>query len=75
MKNNYEKYIEELNIEIYELEQKVKDLTKYKNLYFFQQKEIKMIKEALKNNFELLPDQVKFNFKNLLEELFGIKYN
>ena len=75
MKNNYEKHIEELNIEIFELEQKVKDLTKYKNLYFFQQKEIKMIKEALKNNFELLPDQVKFNFKNLLEELFGIKYN
>lgn len=63
------------NIEIFELEEKIRELNKYKVLYFIKQKEVNKIKELLKNNLELLPDQVKFNFKNLLEELSGIKYN
>lgn len=63
------------NIEIFELEGKIKELNKYKVLYFIKQKEVNKIKDILKANFELLPDQVKFNFKNLLEELTGIKYN
>lgn len=63
------------NIEIFELEEKIRELNKYKVLYFIKQKEVNKIKDLLKNNLELLPDQVKFNFKNLLEELSGIKYN
>lgn len=63
------------NIEIFELEEKLRELNKYKALYYIKQKEVNKIKEILKNNLELLPDQVKFNFKNLLEELSGIKYN
>lgn len=63
------------NIEIFELEEKIRELNKYKVLYYIKQKEVNKIKELLKNNLELLPDQVKFNFKNLLEELSGIKYN
>ena len=63
------------NIEIFELEEKIRELNKYKVLYFIKQKEVNKIKELLKSNLELLPDQVKFNFKNLLEELSGIKYN
>ena len=52
-----------------------KDLKKYQGMYFNKVKEINKIKKVLEENLELLPDQVKFNFKNLLEELSGIKYN
>ena len=38
-------------------------------------KEVSRIKEVIQRNLELLPDQVKYNFKYLLEELSGIKYN
>lgn len=74
-KKNLDKEITLRNIEIYELEEKIKELNKYKVLYFIKQKEINKIKDLLKNNLELLPDQVKFNLKNLLDELSGIKYN
>lgn len=52
-----------------------KELKKYQGMYFNKVKEINKIKKVLEENLELLPDQVKFNFKNLLEELSGIKYN
>lgn len=52
-----------------------KELKKYQGMYFNKVKEINKIKKVLEENLELLPDQVKYNFKNLLEELSGIKYN
>lgn len=63
------------DIDIFTLEEKVKDLQKYQGMYFNKVKEINKIKQVIQDNLELLPDQVKFNFQNLLEELFGIKYN
>lgn len=77
MKNRKDlvKTITARDIEIYELEEKIKELNKYKILYFMKTKEVSRIKEVIQRNIELLPDQVKFNFKNLLEELSGIKYN
>lgn len=77
MKNRKDlvKTITARDIEIYELEEKIKELNKYKILYFMKTKEVSRIKEVIQRNLELLPDQVKYNFKNLLEELSGIKYN
>lgn len=77
MKNRKDlvKTITARDIEIYELEEKIKELNKYKILYFMKTKEVLRIKEVIQRNIELLPDQVKYNFKNLLEELSGIKYN
>lgn len=77
MKNRKDlvKTITARDIEIYELEEKIKELNKYKILYFMKTKEVSRIKEVIQSNLELLPDQVKYNFKNLLEELSGIKYN
>ena len=63
------------DIDIFTLTEKVKELTKYQGMYFVKVKEINKIKKVIEENIELLPDQVKYNFKNLLEELFGIKYN
>ena len=63
------------DIDIFTLEEKVKDLQKYQGMYFNKVKDINKIKQVIQDNLELLPDQVKFNFQNLLEELFGIKYN
>ena len=63
------------DIDIFTLTEKVKELTKYQGMYFVKVKEINKIKKVIEENIELLPDQVKYNFKNLLEELSGIKYN
>ncbi|MBQ9012846.1 MAG: hypothetical protein IJ094_04695 [Bacilli bacterium] len=63
------------DVDIFTLEEKVKELQKYQGMYFNKVKEINKIKQVIQENLELLPDQVKYNFQNLLEELFGIKYN
>ena len=66
MKNRKDlvKTITARDIEIYELEEKIKELNKYKILYFMKTKEVSRIKEVIQRNLELLPDQVKYNFKN-----------
>ena len=76
MKNkNYEGLLVDRDLEIFELEEKVKQLTKYQAMYFMKLKELDKVKRLIKDNLELLPDQVKYNFQNLLDELTGIKYN
>ena len=72
---NYDEMLTERNIEIFELEEKVKKLSKYQALYFMKMKDLNRMKKLIEDNIELLPDQVKFNFKNVLEEISGIKYN
>lgn len=79
---NYEGLLVERNVEIFELEEKIKllenenkELKKYQGMYFQKLKEMDKVKRIIKENITLLPDQVKYNFKNLLEELSGIKYN
>lgn len=81
-KLGYDGLLVERDIEIFELEQKiqdlnlrVKELTRYQGMYFQKIKEIDKIKKMIKENYEMLPDQVKYNFKELLEELFGTRYN
>lgn len=76
MKNkNYEGLLVDRDLEIFELEDKIKQLQKYQGMYFMKLKELDKVKRIIKDNLELLPDQVKYNFQNLLEELSGIKYN
>lgn len=76
MKNkNYEGLLVDRDLEIFELEENVKQLTKYQAMYFMKLKELDKVKRLIKDNLELLPDQVKYNFQNLLDELTGIKYN
>ena len=76
MKNkNYEGLLVDRNIEIFELEEKIKELAKYQGMYFKKLKELEKVRRIIKENLELLPDQVKYNFQNLLDELSGIKYN
>lgn len=72
---NYDEMLTERNIEIFELEEKVKKLSKYQTLYFMKMKDLNRMKKLIEDNIELLPDQVKYNFKNVLEEISGIKYN
>lgn len=72
---NYDEMLAERNIEIFELEEKVKNLSKYQALYFMKMKELNRLKKLIEDNIELLPDQVKYNFRNILEEISGIKYN
>ena len=76
MKNkNYEGLLVDRNIEIFELEEKIKELAKYQGMYFKKLKELEKVRRIIKDNLDLLPDQVKYNFQNLLDELSGIKYN
>ena len=81
-KLGYDGLLVERDVEIFELEQKIQDLnlrlkelSKYQGMYFQKIKEIDKIKKMIKENYEMLPDQVKYNFKELLEELFGTRYN
>lgn len=82
MNKNYEGLLVDRNLEIFELEEKIKkieienkELKKYQGMYFQKLKEVDKMKRVIKENITLLPDQVKYNFQNLLEELSGIKYN
>lgn len=72
---NYEGLLVERNLEIFELEQKIKELSKYQGMYFKKLKELERVKQVIKKNMEILPDEAKYNFQNLLDELSGIKYN
>lgn len=72
---NYEGLLVERNLEIFELEQKIRELSKYQGMYFKKLKELERVKQVIKKNMEILPDEAKYNFEKLLEELSGIKYN
>ena len=76
MKNkNYEGILVDRDLEIFELEEKVRELSKYQGMYFKKVKDLERVKQVIIKNMEILPDEVKYNFKNLLDELSGIKYN
>lgn len=72
---NYEGLLVDRNLEIFELEEKIRDLSKYQGMYFKKLKDIERVKQVIKKNMEMLPDGVKHEFQNLLDELSGIKYN
>lgn len=80
--NHYEGILVDRNIEIFELEEKIKrlnlennELKKYQGMYFQKLREYTRLKNILKKNLESIPDYLKYELKDVLEELFGIKYN
>lgn len=59
------------NLEIFELEEKVKELEKYRGMYYKKVKELNKIRHIIEHNLWKYPDELKM----ILEELNGINYN
>ena len=74
------KYTDELNIEIFELEQKCKKLEQdnkktsmYVGMYYKKVKELDKIKRMLIGLYENSNDHVRFEIDNILNEMNGVK--
>lgn len=59
------------NLEIFELEEKIKELEKYQGMYYKKVKELNKIRHIILHNFSKYPDELKI----ILEEIDGINYN
>ena len=73
------KYVVELNIEIFELEQKVKKLeqdnkktTMYVGMYYKKVKELDKIKRMLMSLYENSNDHIRYQIDSIFEEMEGI---
>lgn len=74
------KYTDDLNIEIFELEQKVKKLeqdnkktTMYVGMYYKKVKELMKIKRMLIGLYDNSNDHVRYQIDNILDEMNGVK--
>lgn len=74
------KYTDELNIEIFELEQKIKKLEQENNktkmyigMYYKKVKELDKIKRMLESLYENSNDHVRYEIDKLLNEMEGIR--
>lgn len=74
------KYTDELNIEIFELEQKVKKLEQdnkktsmYVGMYYKKVKELDKIKRMLIGLYENSNDHVRYEIDKILDEMNGVK--
>lgn len=74
------KYTDELNIEIFELEQKCKKLEQdnkktsmYVGMYYKKVKELDKIKRMLLGLYENSNDHVRYEIDNILDEMNGVK--
>ena len=74
------KYTDDLNIEIFELEQKVKKLeqvnkktTMYVGMYYKKVKELNKIKAMLLSLYENSNDHVRYQIDNIMNEMNGVK--
>ena len=74
------KYTDELNIEIFELEQKCKKLEQensktrmYIAMYYKKVKELDKIKRMLIGLYENSNDHVRYEIDNILDEMNGVK--
>lgn len=74
------KYTDDLNIEIFELEQKVKKLeqdnkktTMYVGMYYKKVKELDKIKRMLIGLYDNSNDHVRYQIDNILDEMNGVK--
>ena len=67
------KYTDDLNIEIFELEQKNKKLQMYVGMYYKKVKELEKIKRMLQSLYENSNDHVRYEIDNILDELSGTR--
>ena len=67
------KYTDELNVEIFELEQKNKKLHMYVGMYYKKVKELEKIKRMLLGLYENSNDHVRYEIDNILDELSGTR--
>ena len=67
------KYTDELNVEIFELEQKNKKLHMFVGMYYKKVKELEKIKRMLQSLYENSNDHVRYEIHNILGEMEGIK--
>ena len=74
------KYTDELNIEIFELEQKCKKLEQENNktkmyigMYYKKVKELDKIKRMLIGLYENSNDHVRYEIDKILDEMNGVK--
>ena len=74
------KYTDELNIEIFELEQKVKKLEQENNktkmyigMYYKKVKELNKIKRMLISLYENSSDYVRYEIDSILDEMNGVR--
>ena len=73
-------YTDDLNIEIFELEQKVKKLEQvnkktsmYVGMYYKKVKELMKIKRMLIGLYENSSDHVRYEIDEILDEMNGVK--
>ena len=66
--------MEKMNIEIFELEEKLKKANMYVALYYKKVKELDRIKQMLKVLYENSNDYVRSEIKKIIEEMEGIRY-
>lgn len=73
-------YTDDLNIEIFELEQKVKKLEQinkktsmYVGMYYKKVKELDKIKRMLIGLYENSSDHVRYEIDEILDEMNGVK--
>ncbi|MBR2652302.1 MAG: hypothetical protein IKE91_06175 [Clostridia bacterium] len=73
-------YTDELNIEIFELEQKVKKLEQeinktkmYIGMYYKKVKELEKIRRMLKGLYENSNDHVRYEIDKILDEMNGVR--
>ena len=67
------KYTDDLNIEIFELEQKNKKLHMYVGMYYRKVKELDKIKRMLISLYENSNDHVRYEIDKILDEINGVR--
>lgn len=68
-----DQYIEKLNIEIFELEEKAKKNAMYVGMYYRKVKELDKIKRMLMGLYETSNDHVRYEIEKILNEMDGIR--
>ena len=68
-----DQYIEKLNIEIFELEEKVKKNAMYVGMYYRKVKELDKIKRMLMGLYETSNDHVRYEIEKIINEMDGVR--
>ena len=75
-------YTDDLNIEIFELEQKVKKLeqvnrktTMYVGMYYKKVKELMKIKRMLLSLYENSNDYIRYQIDDIMNEMDGVRHD
>lgn len=70
-----QKLLDERNIEIFELNEKIHELQKYKALYFKKYYEVVKYQTILNAYMETIPDEVKYYLAEVMKKEEKIKYH